>query len=158
MLILLYRLYAVRPFEFGMKPYILQDTLFLALVYRRALWHIEENYSYLLEFNRLDIQENLPRWAKYIRCPYKGFLTLEEELDNGLWAQGLESMERGFDEVSRNFKAVSLDMEKNVGTGRLYRVGTILSNCLTCLNQESFTSNIFGVKPPTLEQYINRHY
>lgn len=49
-----------------MKPYILQDTLFLALFYRRALWHIEENYSYLLEFNRPYIQANLPRFAQAI--------------------------------------------------------------------------------------------
>lgn len=98
------------------------------------------------------------KYSEYLRCPYKGFLTLEEVLDNRLWAEGLESMKWGFEEVNWNFDAVSLDMENNVGTGtigRLYRVGTILSNCLTCLNQESFT-NILSVTPPTIEQYINR--
>lgn len=100
--------------------------------------------------------------SDYLKCPYKGAARSvdEQELENRRWAREFKDMTKwGFDEVEKNFNAVGLDMEKNVSTptiAKLYRVGTNLSNCLTCLNQQSDTSIISGVKPPTLEQYFNR--
>lgn len=55
-----------RPFKPDMERFFVQSSPRLSLFYRGALQYIEQNFSYLLEFDHAYIKANLPRFAHAI--------------------------------------------------------------------------------------------
>ena len=86
-----------------------------------------------------------------MRRPFKGFLTLEQVLENRMWSEGLECV--------KNFAGLnmkSLNKVHLVPVASPYRVAHILTKCKTWLEGGDRTSKHFGLRPPTLEQYMSR--
>lgn len=140
---------------------------------RRHAWHLLRRSGVLEEMDTFSFREELadPTFHiygdppgcepgnKYLRRPHKGFCTLEEMLDNRLWSGGLECVKWGFQGVTKNFAGLKMESLKKVHlvpVASLYRVANIFTNCKTCLEGGDRTSKHFGLRPRTLEQYINR--
>ena len=90
-------------------------------------------------------------------CPFRGaVLTAEQEQFNKSMSSVRESVEWVFGKIITNF--AFLDFKKNLKlllqpVGKYYLVGTIFTNCHTCL-YGSQTSDYFNVQPPQLEDYF----
>lgn len=88
--------------------------------------------------------------------PYKGQLTAEQNEFNTIMSSVRETVEWGFQKILANF--AFLDYKKNLKlllqpVGKYYIVGTILTNCHTCL-YGSQTGLYFQLDPPTLQDYL----
>lgn len=91
-------------------------------------------------------------------CVLLGFavLTAEQQQFNKSMSSVRESVEWVFGNIITNF--AFLDFKKNLQlllqpVGKYYLVGTIFTNCHTCL-YGSQTSDYFNVQPPELEDYL----
>lgn len=78
-----------------------------------------------------------------------------QHLNNAMRALRI-SVEWGFGKIVQEF--AFLDFKKNQkillqDLGAMYKVGTILTNCHTCLYGGE-TSQYFQINPPTLEEYL----
>lgn len=97
---------------------------------------------------------------RYLIVPYKEEnLTEAEQSFNSRMSKVRESVEWGFNKVIQLF--AFLDFKKNLKmglqpVGKYYIVGTILSNCHTCL-YGSQTADYFNLLPPRLEEYLNEN-
>ncbi|XP_077500916.1 uncharacterized protein LOC144111478 isoform X2 [Amblyomma americanum] len=92
--------------------------------------------------------------------PYGGnFLTPQQLAFNNGMSHVRQAVEWGFGKVVAEF--AFLDFKKNQKLLRqqvaeMYKAGTILSNCHTCL-YGSQVSYYFALRPPSLHDYLNRH-
>ena len=96
--------------------------------------------------------------SRNILSPFRGVnLSPQEHEFNQSMSALRVSVEWGFGKILQYFSY--LDFKKNQKVllqpvGKYYLVGTILTNCHTCL-YGSQTSTFFNVSPPTLETYLS---
>ena len=96
--------------------------------------------------------------SRNILSPFRGiYLTPQEQEFNKKMSAVRVSVEWAFGKIVQCFSY--LDFKKNQKIllqpiGKYYIVGTILTNCHTCL-YGSQTSTFFSVSPPSLESYLN---
>ena len=96
--------------------------------------------------------------SRNILSPFRGVnLSPQEHECNQRMSAVRVSVEWGFGKILQYFSY--LDFKKNQKVllqpvGKYYLVGTILTNCHTCL-YGSQTSTFFNVSPPTLETYLS---
>ena len=94
----------------------------------------------------------------YLLSPFKGArLTDEENAFNKAMSSVRECVEWEFGKILSNF--AFLDYRKNLKihlqpVAKFYLVGALLSNCHTCIHGNQ-TSGYFGLKPPTVEEYLH---
>ncbi|XP_067040714.1 uncharacterized protein [Acropora muricata] len=95
---------------------------------------------------------------QHILGPYRGAgLTPLQEQFNGNMSKLRESVEWGFGKIVQYF--AFLDFSKNLKfllqpIGKYYVIGTLFTNCHTCL-YGSTTTSLFGVPPPGIEEYLS---
>ena len=96
--------------------------------------------------------------SRNVLSPFRGAnLTPQEQEFNQKMSAVRVSVEWAFGKILQQF--AYLDFKKNQKVllqpiGKYYLVGTILTNCHTCL-YGSQTSTFFSVSPPSLETYLN---
>ena len=92
-----------------------------------------------------------------LMVPFQGgVLTADQKAWNKKMSACRVSVEWGYAKVIQLFPFV--DFKKNVKillqpVGALYTIAALFTNCHTCLHGCE-TSNFFGMKPPTLEEYL----
>ena len=91
-----------------------------------------------------------------VQRPFRGHLTQQQQQFNTAMSGVRQCVEWGFKDVITNW--AFLDFEKNLKlflspVGKLYVVAVLLTNCHTCLYGNQ-TSDFFGLKPPTLDEYL----
>jgi hypothetical protein len=97
----------------------------------------------------------------YLISGYKGENLSPEEMQfNMLMSKCRESVEWGFKELAVNW--AFLDFHKNLKVflspvGKLFTVGALLTNFLTCLRRGNQISEYFNMQPPSIEEYIGNH-
>lgn len=95
---------------------------------------------------------------EHLLAPYRGaMLTPAQQLFNKKMSKVRVSVEWSFGKVVQYF--AFLDFRKNLKVllqpiGKYYVVGTLLTNCHTCL-YGSVTSDHFCMHPPNLNTYLN---
>jgi hypothetical protein len=93
-----------------------------------------------------------------IQCPFKGAnLTQDQCLFNSVMSCSRVCVEWSFGFVLANWSW--LDFKRNLKLflspiGLFYGVGVLLANCICCVRGGNETSQLFGVLPPTLEEYL----
>lgn len=98
--------------------------------------------------------------SQNVISPFRGQqLTQAEEDFNKSMSAVRISVEWTFGKIIQQF--AFLDFKKNLKMllqpiGKYYLVGTLLTNCHTCL-YGSPTSTYFDVEPPSLEVYLSNH-
>jgi nuclease HARBI1 len=96
--------------------------------------------------------------SKHLMRANKGrLLTWDERQYNTIWSRVRVTVEWAFKDVSTNFPALDFARQQKIGLSpvpSMYRVAVLLTNCRTCLNGKNQTSIYFGLKPPTLQEYI----
>jgi len=99
--------------------------------------------------------------SRNVLSPFRGAnLTPQEQEFNRKMSAVRVSVEWAFGKILQQF--AYLDFKKNQKVllqpvGKYYLVGTILTNCHTCL-YGSQTSTFFSVSPPSLETYLNNSW
>lgn len=93
----------------------------------------------------------------YLQSPIRNPTTVNEQLFNARMSSVRECVEWGFGKIIQNF--AFLDFKKNLKVllqpvGKLYIVGSFLTNCHTCL-YGSQTGEFFGLQPPNIEEYLD---
>ncbi|XP_075741731.1 uncharacterized protein LOC119160041 isoform X2 [Rhipicephalus microplus] len=88
--------------------------------------------------------------------PYGGNVTVQQRAFNKRMSSVRQAVEWGFGKIAGLF--AFLDFRKNQrlkrqNVSRMYKVGTILANCHTCM-YSSQVSQYFQVEPPQLEEYL----
>ncbi|XP_075751972.1 uncharacterized protein LOC142817905 [Rhipicephalus microplus] len=88
--------------------------------------------------------------------PYGGNVTVQQRAFNKRMSSVRQAVEWGFGKIAGLF--AFLDFRKNQrlkrqNVSRMYKVGTILANCHTCM-YSSQVSQHFQVEPPQLEEYL----
>ena len=95
-----------------------------------------------------------------ILAPFPGVdLTVAQKEFNKRMSKVRVSVEWGFGKIAQYF--AFLDIKKNQKIllqpiAKYYLVGSLLTNCHTCL-YGSQTSSYFDVQPPSLETYLSNH-
>lgn len=94
--------------------------------------------------------------SKFLITPFKGTNDIREKRVNEKMSPLRVSVEWGFAKILQNFPF--LDYKKNLKickqkVAKFYKVGTILTNCHTCL-YGSQTSEYFESDAPSLEEYL----
>lgn len=94
---------------------------------------------------------------KYLITPFKGTLSRRQRTVNKKMSALRVSVEWEFAKILQLFPF--LDFKKNLKickqtVAQFYKVGTILSNCHTCL-YGSQVCDYFECNPPELEEYLN---
>lgn len=96
--------------------------------------------------------------SSFIISPYGGSrITEEQQIFNRHMSSVRETVEWGFSRVIANF--AFLDFKKNLkiglqDVGKYYKVGVLLTNCYTCLNDNQI-SIYFNLQSPNLSIYLN---
>lgn len=97
--------------------------------------------------------------SRYLSSPWKGASLNADQQDFNRRMSGLRiSVEWQFAWVIQHWRFLDLRCEMKVwGTpvARLYIVGVLLSNCLTCLRGRNQTSEHFNIDPPSLHEYLH---
>lgn len=94
-----------------------------------------------------------------VRPVKKPVLSPRETAFNKAMSRVRVTVEWGFGDINTNW--AFLDFKKNMKlflspVGKLYMVGSLLTNTLTCVRGDNKTSEFFDCAPPTMEQYLNR--
>lgn len=94
----------------------------------------------------------------HLQRPYRGHaLTAQEQQFNTDMSQVRQAVEWQFGRILSLW--AFLDFKNNLKlylspVGKFYMVGALLTNCLTCVRGYNQTSLYFGLRPPTLEEYL----
>ena len=92
----------------------------------------------------------------HLQAPFKGNLTPDQEAYNKSMSSVRITVEWLFGNIVNFFKFVDFKKSQKVclsACGKIYAVCGLLTNAHTCLYGNN-TSNLFGVEPPTLEEYF----
>ena len=93
-----------------------------------------------------------------LQCPFRGAaLTVNQRLFNRDMSAARVTVEWLFGIVLRDF--AFLDFKANLKLwlspiAIYYKVAVLLTNCLTCLNGGNQVSMLFGMSPPSIEEYL----
>lgn len=82
----------------------------------------------------------------------------EEDEFNSRMSRVRESVEWGFGKTLNLFQALDFSRQQMVyktKPGTEYKVATFLANCHTRLTGSSQIADYFGLRPPTLEEYLS---
>ena len=93
----------------------------------------------------------------WLRVPFKGFKTPEQQEFNVAMSNVRASVEWGFGKLSSNFAFVAFPQNQKVflqPVGTYYLVASLLTNCHTCL-YGSQVSQYFDCPPPSLKDYLS---
>ncbi|CAM1298097.1 Uncharacterised protein r2_g751 [Pycnogonum litorale] len=96
--------------------------------------------------------------SPHLMTPYRNaVLTHSQAVFNTKMSRVRQCVEWGFGKIIQYF--AFLDFKKNLKlflqpVGKYFIVGTILTNCHTCL-YGSVTTEFFKIQPPSLEEYLN---
>ncbi|ETP45982.1 hypothetical protein F442_07710 [Phytophthora nicotianae P10297] len=86
-----------------------------------------------------------------------GNLTEAQKDINSKMSKVRVSVEWSYAQVVNYWKTLDVKSNLRVGTqpvGQMYRVGILMTNCITCIRGENTASDYFSVKPPDNREYL----
>ncbi|KAF0732692.1 hypothetical protein AaE_009216 [Aphanomyces astaci] len=94
-----------------------------------------------------------------LASPFSGArLTEAQKHVNASMSRVRVSVEWSYGQILQYWPIVDFKKKVKLGSGpasKLYKVTVLLTNCVTCARQRNANSVYFGLKPPTLEEYLD---
>ncbi|ETP00851.1 hypothetical protein F441_21813 [Phytophthora nicotianae CJ01A1] len=87
-----------------------------------------------------------------------GNLSVAQKEVNSKMSKVRVSVEWSNAQVINYYKALDVKSNLRVGTqpvGQMYRVGILMTNCITCIRGGNTGSDYFNVRPPDIKEYLS---
>ncbi|ETP54962.1 hypothetical protein F442_00433 [Phytophthora nicotianae P10297] len=86
-----------------------------------------------------------------------GNLTAEQTHINACMSRIRVSVEWSYAQIVSYWKALDVKSSQRIGTqpvGKMYRVGVLMTNCITCIRGGNTASDYFNCPPPDISEYL----
>lgn len=97
--------------------------------------------------------------SAHIQCPVKGAnLSADDNYFNSVMSTARVSVEWAFGEVASVFSFIDFKKQMKLwdgNTSSMYKAAVLFYNIRTCFREGNKTSQLFGLSPPSAENYLN---